>query len=193
MDLQILNNRTHPPVFWTEGSACFPLETLTLMRDVADPSTGPKTPAELLERYLRDPIGHVSGTSIIVYNSALVSSVKKEGMSMGVRDSDPYVIEPDSQSAVAQLLRDYPTLHRAILELAQYAHQLWADAVREDWLIRVSAEDLDNQRTVVVAVPGTSDPESDAEKLWRLMAWRSTQDSEGVSSLPLVLTMEYSD
>lgn len=106
--------------------------------------------------------------------------------------SKGYYIDSESRSVVSQWFQDNPRLPRVNDEIAQQAQHLWACGGARVLPLRVAAEDDDDQITMILGIPGTADPKKDMDWLWALMTWRSIHHPQDVSSLPIILLLEYS-
>lgn len=107
-------------------------------------------------------------------------------------------LDPLSLLQIPRLLADHPTLDAALSALTQAVATLWnptghetAEEVQIRW---IPADHRDAAPMIGLEIPGTNDPVADADRLWRLMIWRSTQmPALDPTVPPLVLLVVYRD
>ena len=102
-----------------------------------------------------------------------------------------YHIDSESRSVVSQWFQDNPRLPRVIDEIAQQAQHLWARGGARTLPLRVAVDTENDPLAMILSIPGTADPKKDTDWLWALMTWRSTYHPQDVSSLPIILLLEY--
>lgn len=80
-------------------------------------------------------------------------------------DRHYYVVDSPSRDVWSQFVRRDPRIDPAIRRIARKAHDLWADPGRPFLPTKVSLEFAEPDPLVVVAIPGSTDPETDMTRL----------------------------
>ncbi len=189
MPQQTLNSENNTAVVWMTQTT----ETVSFPESGAILS--PRSPNS--EKLANDPVAywlemirHMSNRTIVAYHNALRMPGEKEGVSMK-SPHQLYTIDSESRPVVSQWFEDHPRLPRVIEKIARQAQQLWAKTGCSALPLRITAENEDDQMTLILSIPSTNNPERDTDLLWELMTWRSTEQRQDVSSLPIILMLEY--
>ncbi|MCL4319218.1 MAG: hypothetical protein M1596_04945 [Firmicutes bacterium] len=189
MPQQTLNSENNTAVVWMTQTT----ETVSFPESGAILSTGSPNSENLANdpvAYWLEIIRHMSNRTIVAYHNALRMPGEKEGISMK-SPHQLYNIDSESRPVVSQWFEDHPRLPRVIEEIARQAQQLWAKTGCNALPLRITAENEDDQMTLILSIPSTDNPERDTDLLWELMTWRSTEQRQDVSSLPIILMLEY--
>ncbi len=112
--------------------------------------------------------------------ATVANSLGLEGYNISFKDSP----------GVKHLLDQYPSFRLALNHIYQKATMLWRDQI--PFKPNLLLDQDDEGPVLVIEFPGNV-PETDADRLWELMSWRSDQDPQGVATLPVILTMGYSE
>lgn len=145
-----------------------------------------------LIRMGRDQASKLSNQFLIIFNDGqptILPVEEKDEATVGNTLGLPgYKISSADSAGVRNLLIQYPSFRDALNRINTQAKDIWEKS--HEFTPTILIKQLDGEQVLVIEIPG-DDPESDAERLWSLVSWRSKNDPHSIALLPLVITAGY--